>query len=200
MKRLLCLIFILFMLSGSAFGRDNPFVPALKQDQMPVTSSDPQVKQTLRTQEIKLPQGAKLLHAVTVHYQDSSGEVKSKEYAVDKKVDWHYPLKLTQSTESAPKKHYTLTDFVSITQKDYTATVHSSDMVIRDFHLTDPFKIVLDFRSDKSFATQTVQMEKPFEKAVVGEHRGYYRIVLQMDAVYEYALTTIDKGVKLELK
>jgi hypothetical protein len=200
MKRLLVFVSVLLLFQNFAVSRENPFVPAVEQSQMPVTSSDPQIKESLDSQQIQLPQGAKILNTVTMHYQDSSGEIKTKEYTVDKKVDWHFPLVLRQTRGKQTTKNYKLGDLVSITQEGYTALVRTEDMVIRDFHLSDPFKIVLDFRSKQAFGTKTVSMQKPFEKAVMGSHRGYYRVVLQMDAVYEYSLRKTDGGVRIELK
>jgi len=191
------LILALFM---PLCARENPFVPAVSQEQMPVTSSDPQIKKSLQSHDIKLPQGAKILTGVSVHYQDASGEVKTKKYTLDKKIDWHNPLTLTQKKKRAKVKKYTLAEGVSITQKGYTATIYSNDMIIRDFHLSDPFKIVFDFRSKKSFNTQTVSMQQPFDKAVMGSHRGYYRVVLKIDAVYSYDVKKVQEGVRIELK
>lgn len=200
MKRIR-VFFIISVVATFLFARENPFVPLVDTQQLPITSSDPTVKEDLKEFEFSLPSGAMIVDSIVVNFQDASGEVKNQTYGVDKKINWHYPLYLSHS----PKKHfetkeYQPLDFVKIVHEGTTITIYTTDKMIRNFHLINPFKLVFDFENGESFFTKREQMDKPVVEYAVGNHGGYYRVVLEFDATYRYEVQDMPNGVKVELK
>ncbi|WP_236618666.1 AMIN domain-containing protein [Lebetimonas sp. JH292] len=67
--------------------------------------------------------------------------------------------------------------------------------------LIKPFRLVLDFQKNADFLTMKRNIKNSFvKKIVVGNHEGYYRIVIYFDTNYSYKLTKTDEGIKIELK
>jgi len=183
------------------YARENPFVSFVDMSQMPITSLDPIVKEELKEFEFSLPAGAMIIDSIVVHYQDASGKVKSQSYEVDKKINWHYPLYLSHT----PKKHfetkeYQPLNFVKIVHEGTTIRIYTTNRMIRNFHLVNPFKLVFDFENKQSFLTKREKMDKPVVEYAVGNHGNYYRVVFEFDATYRYEVKKMPNGVKIELK
>jgi len=192
---------IISVVATLLYARENPFVPLVDMSQMPITSLDPTVKKELEEFEFSLPAGAMIIDSIVVNYQDASGRVKSQSYEVDKKINWHYPLYLSHT----PKKHfetkeYQPLDFVKIVHEGTTISIYTTDRMIRNFHLVNPFKLVFDFENKQSFLTKREKMDKPVVEYAVGNHGSYYRVVFEFDATYRYEVKKIPNGVKIELK
>lgn len=78
--------------------------------------------------------------------------------------------------------------------------IFTKDLKIRDFLVADPYKIVLDFKRTRSFATKTVDLKNPFVLATLGEHKDFYRIAILLDGHYRYDLQTFEGGYSIKLK
>ncbi|MBV5279117.1 MAG: AMIN domain-containing protein [Campylobacteraceae bacterium] len=79
--------------------------------------------------------------------------------------------------------------------------ITTKDTKIRDFLISEPFKIVVDFKKEGSFVTKTVAFPNPpFVSATLGNHDGFYRIAILLDGHYRYDLQSAEGGYIIKLK
>jgi ribosome-interacting GTPase 1 len=179
--------------------RENPFVPTDKTIKIGIATNKKSPIKQFESKNIDLPSTSRILKNITVTFQNLDGTTQSITSKIDKKVDWHKPLILTQKTnsheslKSKPKtgavKSYKMSDFFAFDISKNKITLHSKDNIIRDFMITNPYKIVIDFKSDLDFATKSKQLDyENFVKATLGNHEGYYRLVIELDGQYTYKL------------
>ncbi len=115
------------------------------------------------------------------------------------------PEKIVQSTpklqQEAKVENFQLNDKISFTLGENEIRLFNKDIKIRDFLVTNPYKIVLDFKKDGVFSTKTISFQKaPFVSATMGDHDGFYRIAILLDGQYRYALEAFDGGYVIRLK
>jgi hypothetical protein len=85
--------------------------------------------------------------------------------------------------------------------KNKKILIKTKDKLIRKFFLVKPFRIVLDFKKDVDFLTIKKNLKNSIvKKVVVGNHKGYYRVVIYFDAKYMYKIKKTTEGVKIELQ
>jgi len=80
--------------------------------------------------------------------------------------------------------------------------IYTKDVKVRDFLITKPFKVVVDFQSSKeAFSTKSVDFTKPpFLSATLGNHEGFYRVAIVLDGHYRYDIARVDGGYSITLK
>lgn len=94
-----------------------------------------------------------------------------------------------------------LTDNISFAIIKNEIKIFTKDAKIRDFLVSEPYKIVIDFKKESSFTTKTILLQSlPFVSATLGDHDGFYRIVILLDGHYRYDLENIDGGYSVKLK
>ena len=72
---------------------------------------------------------------------------------------------------------------------------------MRDFLITDPYKVVIDFKKESTYPTKTLEFQKaPFASATLGTHDGFYRIAILLDGQYRYDLQAFNGGYIIKLK
>lgn len=196
--------------------RDNPFFPAEGVKDLPVTSSEVQAFDPLKRAAISLPDSARVLKKVTVKYQNLDGSIGEQSIDLDNSVDWHLPLFVSQSysatkDESVPEtaapqmkaspefKKLVAFSEAAFYQSDKTLKVVTKDPLLRDFMLVEPHRIVLDFKRDADFLTKVKVIKEgaPFTTIRLGNHRGYYRVVIELDGQYRYEIDKRDGAVFL---
>ncbi|MBU0631733.1 AMIN domain-containing protein [bacterium] len=80
-------------------------------------------------------------------------------------------------------------DFIAFLSKYNTMKIVTEDNSIRDFMLVDPYRIIIDFKEDYDFKSlQQDIKDSVFTKIRVGNHDGYYRVVIELDGQYKYDL------------
>jgi len=58
----------------------------------------------------------------------------------------------------------------------------------------------MDFKKDTTFKSYTKVMKKNIFSVIrVGNHSGYYRIVIELDCLYRYKLEKISDGYMIHL-
>lgn len=207
MKQLLLLgLFAIFL-----DARENPFFPSVGEEDLPYTSNDIQNLEPLKRATLSLPPHARVLQKVTVEYKNLDGSVESKSVNVNNAVDWHLPIFISQSYVDAvsviPKEEqaekYSLVGeiaFAKFYEKNKSFKILTSDKLIRNFLLADPHRIVIDFQKDATLKSFIKKNPKSIFKTVrVGNHKGYYRVVLELDGAYRYKVATLENGYKIDL-
>lgn len=220
MKVLIAIFLLLSLLDA----RENPFFPSEGEKELPYTSNDVKKLPSLQRATIPLPSKARVLESVTIKYKNLDGSIESKTVAVENTVDWHLPLFITQSYPSADaaenkseKKEKVTSSkaninternekIASIANADFYASgktlqINTKDELIRNFLLSNPHRIVLDFKKDAVVKASSQDISQSiFSKIRVGNHSGYYRIVVELDGHYRYKLSNTNSGYKITLQ
>lgn len=93
--------------------------------------------------------------------------------------------------------------FLKIDLYKSKALIGTKDIKIREFTLSNPPRIVVDFKrvdvpNSKNF--NTLSESTYFQRVSIGRHKDYYRVVFKLDGRYKHSLTKTELGYLLELK
>lgn len=178
------------------FARENPFFPIEGEADLPYTSNLQKELEPLKRASITLPPQARVLQQVTVSFKNLDGSIESKSIDLNHAVDWHLPLFISQSyqkqnsqeLQSKEEFHYVgEIAFAKFYRSKKVFKIVSKDKKLRDFLLVNPHKIVVDFKRDATLKTKTINLKNSlFKKIRVGNHAGYYRVVIELDGTYKY--------------
>jgi len=211
------LISILLILCVSLSARDNPF-SSVKDSQgigKAITIKD--TRKNFSEVKTTLPSTVRILKELELHYQNLDGSIQSKKIKIDEKIDWHdelvltkvkdikkgyiAPIKVEEPMSEPNQKVINFKDTISFAINDNKLHVTTDDIKIRDFLITNPYKIVLDFERELSFNTTKFDLStKKFQNITIGKHDGYYRVVVELDGQYKYTLQKINNGFIITLK
>ncbi len=181
--------------------RDNPFEPEINSKNLQGGFNgiyDSYFKEI----HVDLPTSTRILKQITLTYQDIDGSIHSKVVGIDKSIDWHYPLKLSQHTlnQAVFEKRYQIQDFDFLMASN-TMILRSPYKILRSFVLVNPYRIVLDTQKGPLDIYQNMDLnQKFFSHIKVGTHKDYYRITLILDGKYRYLLEEKNGAYELKLK
>ncbi|WP_341847718.1 AMIN domain-containing protein [Helicobacter pylori] len=197
LKKMIGLVVVLSVL----LARDNPFESEINSKNLQGGFNgiyDSYFKEI----HVDLPTSARILKQITLTYQDIDGSIHSKVVGIDKSIDWHYPLKLSQHTldQTAFEKRYQIQDF-DFLMTNNTMILRSPYKILRSFVLVNPYRIVLDTQKGPLDIYQNMDLnQKFFSQIKVGTHKDYYRITLILDGKYRYLLEEKNGAYELKLK
>ena len=199
------LITVFLFVSISA--RENPFFPSEGEKDIPVTSNTGKSLPKLKRATIQLPSYARAIKKVTIEYQNLDGSIENKSTELDNSIDWHLPIFISQSyndqvikSQVTKKTKLAYKNIIKIKYADFYTSKNSfkiitKDKLLRDFLLVQPHRIVIDFKRDASFKSYIKKIPNSiFTKIRIGNHSGYYRVVIELDGFYRYKLKTISSG------
>jgi hypothetical protein len=188
---------------------------------MPVTSGSVERFVPLQRAAITLPDSARVVKQVEVTYQNLDGSIAKTQIDLDHSIDWHLPLFVSQSysatrpespapaepkpepTKAAPVKSSfsKVIDFgeLAFWQSGKALKIVTKDPLVRHFMLVEPHRIVLDFKRDANFRSKqhTIKGGNPYKNIRLGNHRGYYRAVIELDGQYRYTTDRRDEALFL---
>lgn len=193
--------------------RDNPFFPSKDEQEMPLSSNQQDLEIPLKRATITLPSTARTIESVSVKYKNLDGSIEETAVELHNSIDWHLPLFLSQNYGSSPsettsktsatKKIFTLVaslSFIEFYNINKELKIVTKDEIIRDFLLVKPHRIVLDFKRDIDIRSYEKDILKSsFTKVKIGNHKGYYRVVIELDGYYRYRLKKIKEGYLFQL-
>ncbi|WP_104713352.1 AMIN domain-containing protein [Helicobacter cetorum] len=183
------------------YARDNPFDPEMTSKNMQGGFSDV-YESYFKKLDIDLPTTARILKKISITYQDIDGSIHTKVIPVDKSIDWHYPLKLSQNTlsQSELERRYKIKDFEFVISNN-TLTLHSPYKLLRSFVLIEPYRIVLDIKRGSEKIHEVLALEQKFFSQIkLGTHDDFYRISITLDGKYRYILEEKKGAYQLILK
>ena len=199
---------LILFLASSLFARLNPFIPTMNIEN--ITDNHPDDIGYFTEANLYLPSTSRILKKVTLTHQNLDGSVEEVSKNVDKKIDWHYAVAITQPYDEGANRTYSYLfkkvdleglGFIKINAAKNAVLLDTEDTIVRSFMLTKPYRIVIDFKADERFREKTQTISNSyFKKVVIGNHDGYYRTVLYLDSYYDYKLDKKDKGYLIELK
>lgn len=209
---------LLFFLSFSLFARENPFFPLNSELDIPLTINQLKIP-PLKRATITLPSTARTLQSVTVKYKNLDGTIAEKSIELENSIDWHLPLFISQNYELNEAQK---TNVKSLTEKKkkvgfkkvaglqfikfYVAgkvmKIVTKDKMLRNFMLVQPHRIVCDFKrnTDLGSVMRTISGNEAYTQINIGTHKGYYRVVIELDGHYQYKIERVKYGYKLTLR
>lgn len=197
-------IFIsLFLILLSLAARENPFFPQENEEDIPLTSNAEFKDEPLKRAALSLPSTARNIERVEVTYKNLDGSIATKSIDLQNSIDWHLPIFISQNysinrkptpSKVGYKKLATLS-FAKFYTSKKALKLLSKDMIIRDFLLVKPHRIVVDLKRDIDIrGFSKVIKNSAFTKLRVGNHKGYYRLVFELDGYYSYRVEKIEGG------
>ena len=202
-------IFILFMMS-SLDARENPFFPSDGEVDMPMTSNQVKTLLPLKRIAVTLPSSARTIESMTITYKDLDGSIHNKKEILNNTIDWHIPLFLSQNIDDSisikkqdpikikTKKFENITSlkFISLYSRDNEIKITTKDELLRNFLLVKPHRIVCDFKREIDIRSYEnyVKTKSVVKRVRVGNHNGYYRVVIELDGYYRYKSKKIADG------
>ena len=202
------LLFTLLFLQIFLEARDNPFFPSKGELDIPVTSNQVEILPKLKNATISLPSTARNIESITIKYKNLDGSVSEKKQEIDNSIDWHLPIFVSQSYNLIEKKakqkvkkkiaykKIASLKYINVYDANRDIKVLTKDKMIRDFMLTGPHRIVCDFKRDidsRSFE-KIVKKNSIVKRVKLGNHDGYYRVVIELDGHYKYKSKKADGG------
>ncbi|WP_415249535.1 AMIN domain-containing protein [Sulfurimonas sp.] len=198
--------------------RENPFFPSAGEKDLPYTSNKNTSLPKLIRASLTLPSHARVIKKVTVEYENLDASIENKMIELNHSIDWHLPLFISQNYSEQSikpsevnkkvvaksvqryKKVASIKELSFFTSKN-TLKIISSDKLIRNFLLGQPHRIVLDFKKESSLKTYKQEIENSvFTKIRIGNHDGYYRVVIELDGYYRYKIKKQADGCLITLQ
>lgn len=187
--------------------RENPFFATDAAKNEKITSNIPDTKPPLSSVNYTLPDQARILKEVTFTIQNLDGSIETRKMQIDKSVDWHKSLTISQ-TNSAPTAHSNAESassadfgFIRFDTKGKRLAIKTQNPLIRHFVLSDPNRIVLDFKSDAVFnASQKQLSASPYVTVSVGNHGKFIRATIILDGRYSYVLNKTGELISITCK
>lgn len=91
--------------------------------------------------------------------------------------------------------------FLNISSSSKSLKLTTNDEAIRNFLLVNPHRIVIDFKKDTEIKGLIKKVEgNIFKKVRIGNHDGYYRVVVELDGHYRHDFKKVADGYLIELK
>jgi len=174
--------------------RENPFIPVVTNENNNLIK-----RQTFKEINTTLPSDARILKSVTFTYQTLTGSILTKTINIDKAINWHSPIYISQKNIINRPMKVKLA-FLNFYIDKYKLLIDTTDTMIRHFVLVKPFRVIFDFKANKSFLTYTKKTNTFIKKIVIGNHSGFYRVVLYTDGVYKPIIKKTAEGYLVEFR
>lgn len=199
-------LFLSLILGIVVFGRENPFF-ALDPSKSKVSSNIIEHKEPLQNINTKFSPEDRVLKEITLTVQKLDGSVESKTYTIDKSIDWHQPLTISQSGLVKAKANSSASvnsadfGFAKFTTQNRVLTVETSDTLSRFFTLSDPSRIVLDFdRAASIQTTEKIMNSGIFKSIQISNHNKFIRATIVLDGIYRSEMKKVGNTIKIECK
>lgn len=188
----------------SLYASQNPFVINANQRDFQAQQNN-KGKKHLTTESVQLPSNARELKSVTLIFQNLDGTLESKQLKIDKTIDWHYPIKITQqeAIRNIAKRYFSLNDFEFYVEGKTLVISSPKHRILRHFLLVSPTTIVVDFSRDNGIAYDgnIGTGEQYYAKVGVNAKSNLYRVSIELDGMYQYTLKSTKNNVHtIELK
>ncbi len=206
----ICLVFI-----SSLNARQNPFFPSKNETDISYTTNKVSKIEPLKRATLTLPSTARTLESVTITYKNLDGSIVSKKEVLGNSVDWHLPIFVSQnigddekklntktvSKKSEPLRKIASLSFISLYANKKQFNLITKDKMLRNFLLTKPHRIVCDFKRDINIRSykKKIDTKSIIKKIKIGNHKGYYRVVIELDGLYRYKKTPMKDGYSFTL-
>ncbi len=215
MMRVLMFIGLFFIILNA---RENPFFPVENVQDISFTSNQVTKLPMLKRATVTLPSTARTLESITVTYKNLDGSIADKKVLIQNAIDWHLPIFISQNYNESSSvqfikkqpekekvkikyKKVASLKFISFHVKKNKMKILTKDTMLRNFLLVKPHRIVCDFKRDTDTGSFVKSLQEGFlfTKIRVGTHKGYYRVVIELDGYYSYKIKNIRGGYIITL-
>jgi len=187
-------IIIFLLLITYLSGRENPFIPVINNENRVIVK-----KNKFESASTMLPSDARVLKSVTFTYQTLTGEIKHKTIIINQAINPNNPFYVAELIKKVKSKFIKM-KFLKLYIKNYKLFIQTKDKMIRNFILVKPFRVIIDFKANKSFLTYKKKLNSFITKAILGNHDGFYRLVLYTNGVYKPIIKKTAEGYLIEFK
>jgi hypothetical protein len=165
-------IFFILFLQMTLFARENPFVP--------VEPDAVSVQQAQKTDGI-------------IILTDEEATAEENQTKIQNPTD--------VSIEETPVKEQSINyQQIRFVLKGKTVRIETKDALKKDFAIANPMRIILDFKSQAEYPSRKKSLTvPPFSQLRIGSHKGYYRVVLELEHAANYSVTPFKYGYTLTL-
>jgi len=204
MKRI---IIVLTIFSLALIARDNPFKPVVSNATMGKATNIAQQYKPLKIEKFKLPTPSRVIKKVKFEILNVDGSVSESSFAIDKKIDWHkdiilsnMPILTDNKIKKTEPKLLKPFKFLSVLIDGNKLLLKTDDSMIRELFFAKPYKIAVDFKRNVSFYTKIIKLKTPpFVKIIIGNHGKFYRVVIRLDGKYRYKIKKNSNGYLIGL-
>ena len=183
--------FILFFVFGAMCFANNPFMINSNQRDFQAQQRN-KGKKHFTSESVQLPSNARELKSVSLTFQNIDGTTSTRNIKVDKTIDWHYPITITQeeAIRNISKRYFSLNDFEFLMEGTTLVISSPKHRLVRHFLLASPHTIVIDFSRDSgsAYSGRLGMGEKFFPQIDVDSKSDTYRISITLDGIYKYKL------------
>ncbi len=211
----------LVLIVVSVTARENPFKAVETSATTGKTTYKKDTMEHFTSVKVQLPSSARILKSVEFHFQNLDGSIESKDVRLNQKIDWHDELivkklvddinqptaivstKIKKDKKIVKKalKKISFKNLLVFTIDDKSLYIKTRDKKIRDFLITEPYKIVVDFKREISFYTKVYNLKTRYFKSItLGKHSGYYRVAIELDGKYLYKQRKVKDGYVFTLR
>lgn len=205
--------FVLIFLWSSLVARENPFFPT-QEEEIPLTTNQFQKDIPLKRASVKLPSTARTVESVTVNYKNMDGSIAQKTIELQNSIDWHLPLFITQNYQTQQQqtsiiekqktkvfKEIAKLPFIKFKIFKSEIVLETKDKMLRSFLLVKPHRIVCDFKRETNIRSYVKKIKNQNVTLIkVGTHKGYYRVVIELDGSYRYSKKQTNDGYTFNLR
>jgi hypothetical protein len=140
-------------------------------------------------------------------FQNLDGSTETRKLEIDQSIDWRIPLILSQQGQPANKSTPAVAStcdelgFIRFNSSKNQLSIVTKDPMIRNFSLSDPSSIVVDFKHDGIF--QMVQKElnsTPFTNVKVTNHGKFARATITLDGSHTCRVSKTAQGAMVICK
>lgn len=195
-------IFLAISLSAlslcALLARDDPFEsPKQSEDSKSASKTD-----VFTNFNFKLPSTARKIKEITITYQNIDGSVDTQKFSIEKGIDWHYPISVSQLDAHIDKSpDYYSENKIIFFIKDSKLYISAKRKMLRDFILPEPFRILIDFSKEDGDVEKKLNIDDKYYKAItLIPHKDFLRVQLTLDGNYQYEVSKNDDGYILNLK
>ncbi|QOP40309.1 AMIN domain-containing protein [Sulfurimonas marina] len=207
-------ILLFSLLFSTLYSRENPFFP-IESDDIPLTTNQLEKDTPLKRASMKLPSTARTIESVTVSYKNLDGSIQEKTIDLQNSIDWHLPVFITQHYQDEKVNSVQKTEeikskkifkeivslpFIKFKIYKNEIILVTKDKMLRKFLLVKPQRIVCDFKRETSIRSYVKKIHnEDVTQIKVGTHKGYYRVVIELDGNYRYKVTSEKNGYRFTL-
>lgn len=201
MKRVVCISALILCLLSA---REDPFELKLTPKKSP-QSVEGEVSQPLESLDVELPTTTRVLKEIKFIYQKIDGSIDEKSIKIDRDIDWHYPITISQIGDKSVLEEkkpisYTMGDFEFIVTGK-VIKIYSPYKILQNFVLPKPFRIIIDLKRTEKIVNQNLNLKgRFFSNISLGTHQDFYRVTLTLDGQYGYNIEQDEKGYIIILK
>ncbi|WP_104697883.1 MULTISPECIES: AMIN domain-containing protein [unclassified Helicobacter] len=197
MKKIFFFLFCCLLLGA----RENPF-ESLSSPNTDTQLNNKRDDKIFENFDFKLPSTARILKEIKIVYQNIDGSLEEKTLNIDKNIDWHYPISLSQKDAIISKD----SDYISANQiifftKENNLFITTNRKLQRNFILPEPFRIVIDFEKKDGDNDDSISInQKYFSSINLIKYKDFYRAIITLDGHYQYKISTSDDGYQITLQ